>query len=88
MWVQKVVLGPGDDDGLMILSIVGQSSLRRDIPDDDDDSDDHNDNTLHCNVDKRWQRRPHGMALLKTNTTKQISLSYTVKYISYTVKYL
>ena len=36
--------------------------------------------SLWCNVDASWQRRPHGMPLLKTNTTEQISLSYTAKY--------
>ena len=36
--------------------------------------------SLWCNVDASWQRRPHGMPLLKTNTAEQISLSYIAKY--------
>ena len=42
--------------------------------------EDDNDTLFWCNVDASWQRRPHGMPLLKTNTTEQISLSYTAKY--------
>ena len=40
------------------------------------DMADNDNDTLHCNVDKGWQQRPHGMPPLKTNTTEQISYKY------------